>query len=67
MSDAHYPVTGMTCGGCVKGLTTALERKAPDLDFTVTLEPGEVVVRGAHDPKLVRATVEAAGFDNAEA
>ncbi len=64
MTEARYPVVGMTCDGCVQGVTRALKRKAPDLEFTVTLEPGEIVVRGEHDPETVRAAVEAAGFDN---
>lgn len=62
MDVMHYPVTGMTCDGCVRGLTRALGRRVPDLDATVTLAPSEVVVRGDHDVAAVRAAVEAAGY-----
>jgi copper chaperone len=58
-----YRVQGMTCGGCVKSLTRAVERAAPGVTFEVRLEPGELEVRGPHDPKVIARAVDDAGFD----
>ena len=61
MSEITYKVTGMTCGGCVRGLTTALERAG--LKATVDLETATATVEGEHQPSAVKDAVEAAGFD----
>lgn len=58
-----YRVTGMTCGGCARGLTNAFGRVAPDLKVSVSHDTGTVVVQGEHAEAIVREAVEAAGFD----
>jgi len=63
LDPTTYKVSGMTCNGCVRSVTTALERAAPGLKFQVSLEQGAVTVEGAHDPHLVEQAVEDAGFD----
>lgn len=63
MNETRYRVTGMTCGGCARALGQALERTAPGLDYQVELEADVLVVRGEHDPSLIAAAVDEAGFD----
>ena len=58
-----YKVEGMTCGGCVRSVTHALERALPGAKIEVTLEGGQVVVDGAHEAAQVKEAVEDAGFD----
>jgi len=62
-----YKVEGMTCGGCVKSLTTALEEALPSAKIAVQLEGGLVRVEGDHEAKTVEQTVDDAGFDFAGA
>jgi len=58
-----YKVEGMTCGGCVKSLTAALEEALPGLAVSVELEGGLVRVDGDHEAKTVEQAVDDAGFD----
>ena len=58
-----YKVVGMTCGGCVKSLTTALQGAMPSAGVSVILEGGLVRVEGEHESKTVERAVEGAGFD----
>ncbi len=56
----RYRVEGMTCGGCVKSVTSALEKAG--LRAEVVLEAAEAQVDGAPDEATVRAVIERAGF-----
>lgn len=62
-SGATYRVGGMTCGGCVRALTAALERALVGVEITVALEGGLVRIVGAHEAQAVARAVEDAGFD----
>ena len=57
-----YKVEGMTCGGCVRSVTNAITRLAPNATVAVDLPTGLVTVDGA-DAETVRNAVEGAGFD----
>jgi len=57
-----YKVDGMTCGGCVRSVTNAITRVAPDAKVEVDLPTGRVTVDGA-DADAVKKAVEGAGFD----
>ena len=66
MSSIELKVDGMTCGGCVKSIQTALNAKdgiseaLADLDSaTVKVEFDEGVIQEA----AIRDAIEAAGFD----
>ncbi len=66
MSSIELKVDGMTCGGCVKSIQTALNGKdgiseaTADLDSaTVKVEFDENVIQEA----AIRDAIEAAGFD----
>ncbi len=59
-------IAGMSCQGCVKGVTTALMALPGVAQVDVSLETGQASV--ACDPGLVsvdqlRNAIEAAGFD----
>jgi len=59
--ETTYKVAGMTCGGCSGSVTRALERAGVTAE--VSHERATAVVKGEHDPEVVRTAVEAAGFD----
>ena len=58
-----YRVTGMTCGGCVRAVTKAIERRQPGAEVTIDLATGLVEVAGAPADAEIRAAVETAGFE----
>jgi len=60
--NGKYKVDGMTCGGCVRSVTNAITKLAPNARVEVDLPTGLVTVDGA-DEGLVRDAVEGAGFD----
>ena len=57
-----YRVTGMTCDGCVRAVTRAVTRAAPQAKVAVDLESGRVTVDGEATPDAVKRAVEDAGF-----
>ena len=62
MADT-YRVHGMTCGGCARSVTNALNRTTPTARVTVDLEARTVTVDGGLSADQVRKAVEGAGFD----
>ena len=61
MSDT-YTVLGMSCGGCAKSVTNAIQDAAPGASVTVDLEAKAVSVDGA-DEMTVKQAVADAGFE----
>jgi copper chaperone len=61
--EKSYTVDGMTCGGCARSVTAAIQAKAPGLTVEVDLEARRVRVAGPHESKQVEDAVEGAGFD----
>ena len=61
MSDT-YLVSGMTCEGCVRAVTAAIERAVPGATVAVDLAAGRVTVDGGDDSRIAQA-VDDAGFD----
>lgn len=61
MSDT-YKVIGMTCGGCSKSVTNAIQGAAPGATVEVNLDEKSVAVDGA-DQATVQQAVEDAGFE----
>jgi copper chaperone len=62
-----YDVTGMTCGHCVRSVTTELAALPGVTDVTVTLDPGAtsrvtVVSDQPLDTEVVRGAVDEAGY-----
>jgi copper chaperone len=66
MTDLTLPITGMTCGGCVRSVTTVLQALPGVESVSVTLTPPQAQIR--FDDKAVSsaqlaAAVEDAGFE----
>lgn len=61
-----YSVAGMTCGHCVKAVTSEVLAVAGVRGVDVDLAAKTVVVHGANlDDVAIRAAIEEAGFDPA--
>ena len=58
----EFKVVGMTCGGCVNAVTTAIERAVPGVTVDVDIEAGTVQVAGTHRTGMVVDAIEDAGF-----
>ena len=58
----EFKVIGMTCGGCVNAVTTAIVRAVPGVTVDVDIEAGTVQVAGTHRTGLVVDAIEDAGF-----
>lgn len=58
-----YRVDGMTCGGCARSVTGAINRVSPQSTVTVDLPNGRVTIDGNADDATIKAAVESAGFD----
>ncbi|MFI5835455.1 heavy-metal-associated domain-containing protein [Micromonospora sp. NPDC051300] len=67
--DTTYQVNGMTCGHCVNAVSTELTALPGVTDVQVDLATGRVTVtsEGPLDDTAVRAAVDEAGYDLAEA
>ncbi|MDH3335799.1 MAG: heavy-metal-associated domain-containing protein [Rhodospirillaceae bacterium] len=57
-----YKVNGMTCGGCAKSVSAAIQSISPESEVIVDLDGKTVFVNGA-SADLVRQAVEDAGFE----
>jgi uncharacterized membrane protein YraQ (UPF0718 family)/copper chaperone CopZ len=55
-------VSGMTCGGCMSKLESALRKEKGVTAVEVTLDPGRAVVSGSIDSGRIRQIVEQVGF-----
>lgn len=70
MQTQTFNVAGMTCGGCVRGISSAVQKINGVKDVKVTLETGNVEVM--YNPNIVSSlelhdsvasAVETAGFE----
>lgn len=66
MATTTLTIKGMTCGGCVKSVTTALQRENGVAKVEVVLESG--IARVDYDPAMVTpealvAAVDDVGFE----
>ena len=61
MTDT-YLVSGMTCEGCSRSVTKAIEAAIPGATVEVDLAAGRVAVGGGEAAQVAQA-VEDAGFD----
>ncbi|MCK4939911.1 MAG: heavy-metal-associated domain-containing protein [Rhodospirillaceae bacterium] len=57
-----YKVIGMSCGGCAKSVTSAIQSAAPGSAVDVDLDNKTVSVSGAEEA-VVKQAVEDAGFE----
>lgn len=57
-----YRVAGMTCDGCAKAVTRAIESAAPSARVTVDRSAGRIDIDGAIAETTLRQAIEDAGF-----
>lgn len=57
-----YTVHGMTCGGCAKSVTNAIQAAAPGAEVEVNLDAKTVSVEGAGEDAVKQAVADA-GFE----
>ena len=62
MSDT-FLVAGMTCEGCVRAVTNAIQRAVSGTAVEIDLASGKVTVEGAADESQIAQAVEDAGFE----
>lgn len=60
-----YKVLGMSCDGCVKSITKAIQSATPGATVEVNLDAKEVSVEGVDDNETIQQAVEKAGFEYA--
>lgn len=58
-----FNVTGMTCGGCAKAITKAIERLDPQATVKVDVSGGKVSVSSDAPMTKIAEVIEAAGFE----
>jgi len=65
VTEATYPVTGMTCDHCVRAVEAEVGRVPGVASVSVDLAGGRVTVRSPEpvDAAVVRAAVEEAGYE----
>jgi copper chaperone len=57
-----YRVAGMSCQGCMRAVTQAIQRRSPGAGISVDLDKGLVTVAGEVAPTAVVDAVTEAGF-----
>ena len=60
---AQYHVPGMTCGGCARSVTNAVEGVDGDASVNVDLATKIVTVESSADTALVADAIKQAGYD----
>jgi len=55
-------ISGMTCGGCVRSVTRAVQAVPGVAAATVDLQAGTVTIRGTAERDAVARAIERAGF-----
>ena len=66
MRTETMKISGMTCGGCVSNVTTALNAVDGVKDVAVTLKPGAARIEfdeSTTSPAQLRAAVKQAGYE----
>ena len=56
-------VEGMTCDGCVRAVTKAVQRADPGARVAVDLQSGRVSVESSASRERLAEAIEAAGYD----
>ena len=59
----NFSVLGMTCGGCARAVTNAVQRVDENAKVDVDLGAKRVSVQSSSDPKLVENAIEDAGYE----
>ena len=59
----NFRVLGMTCGGCARAVTNAVERVDANAKVDVDLGAKRVSVESSADPKLFESAIQEAGYE----
>lgn len=59
---ARFTVPDMTCGGCVKAITGAVQRLDPKATVTTNLDTHLVEITSAQSDAALAEAIDAAGF-----
>ena len=57
-----FNVQGMTCGGCARAVTNAVQQADPAASVDVDLAGKTVSVESSADPARLKAAIEDAGY-----
>ena len=57
-----FNVQGMTCGGCARAVTNAVQQADPAASVDVDLASKTVSVKSSADPARLKAAIEEAGY-----
>jgi copper chaperone len=58
----EFKVEGMTCGGCVKSVTRAIQQVDPGCEVAVDLKEKSVKVKSVSSELEIKKTIEEAGY-----
>lgn len=58
----NFSVQGMTCGGCARAVSNAIQRVDPAASVEVDVPTKKVAVQSAVDPERIRKAIEDAGY-----
>lgn len=58
----RFHVSNMSCGGCVKGVTSAIQSVAPGAKVDADLSAREISVSGTNDEDAVIDALKRAGY-----
>ena len=59
----NFSVLGMTCSGCARAVTNAVQRVDENAKVDVDLGAKRVSVQSSADPKLFESAIEDAGYE----
>ncbi|PWG01958.1 heavy-metal-associated domain-containing protein [Sphingosinicella humi] len=59
----NFRVLGMTCGGCARAVTNAVQRVDENAKVDVDLGAKRVSVQSSADPKLFESAIGDAGYE----
>ena len=57
-----FKVPDMTCGHCVKSITSAIKEAAPSAEVACDLTTKVVTVTGPHDAAKIKGVIQEAGY-----
>lgn len=63
MASRTYLVSGMTCDGCIRAVTNAIQRAIPGTAVDVDLAAGTVTVSDEAEGSVIGRAVADAGFE----
>lgn len=58
-----FNVQGMTCGGCARAVSNAVQRVDPAASVDVDLGAKRVAIDSSADPDRLKAAIEEAGYE----